>query len=104
MVRQVVVYTCVRLVTRVGSDRHPVYGGPWPRVRRAILERDGNKCQIRLPCCTTKATCVDHITPVLDGGAWYDPANLRAACAPCNNRLVRRGAKPPPAPPSRHWL
>jgi 5-methylcytosine-specific restriction endonuclease McrA len=64
-------------------NTHP-YGGPWPRVRRTILERDDYRCQINGPNCKTHATTVDHIISWQAGGAWYDPANLRAACGPCN--------------------
>ena len=64
----------------------PQYSGPWQRIRPQILARDGGTCQIGAPGCTTIATQVDHITPVHAGGAWYDPTNLRAACANCNNR------------------
>ena len=49
-----------------------------------ILARDGFRCQIAGPRCKTKATHVDHIVSVSDGGAKFDPANLRAACASCN--------------------
>jgi 5-methylcytosine-specific restriction endonuclease McrA len=51
------------------------------------------------PRCTVRATQVDHIVPISEGGAMYDPANLRAACAPCNNgryhpaRLVDRRSR-----------
>jgi 5-methylcytosine-specific restriction endonuclease McrA len=34
--------------------------------------------------CTQHATAVDHIIAVADGGAFYDPANLRATCVHCN--------------------
>lgn len=56
----------------------------WKAVRKAVLERDGHRCQIKRPKCKTLATEVDHITAVSDGGAELDPANLRAACKPCN--------------------
>lgn len=62
----------------------PQYSGPWQRLRKQILERDAYLCQIRNPRCTTHATHVDHIQPVTDGGAWWDPTNLRAACKNCN--------------------
>ena len=64
----------------------PQYSGPWQRIRRTILERDQHTCQIRGEGCTTTATQVDHITPVAHGGAWWDPHNLRASCATCNNK------------------
>ena len=70
-----------------------VYQGPWPRVRLAILERDGWLCQIKGPGCTTRATAVDHIVPVLAGGSWYEPGNLRGVCTTCNNRRVNHGSR-----------
>jgi hypothetical protein len=60
------------------------YNGPWPKIRLQILERDGQRCQIRLPKCLGAANQVDHKVPVEQGGAPYDPDNLRAACRPCN--------------------
>lgn len=66
------------------------YTGPWRRIRATILERDNHLCQIQSPGCTKLATQVDHIVPTLQGGAWYDPANLRASCAHCNNQRVDR--------------
>jgi hypothetical protein len=62
----------------------PQYAGPWQRLRRIVLERDGGLCQIRAHRCTTKATEVDHINPVDLGGSWWDLDNLRASCKPCN--------------------
>jgi 5-methylcytosine-specific restriction endonuclease McrA len=81
-----------------GTGRKRVYGGPWPRIRRTILERDAYTCQIGLLCCTRDATCVDHITPVSWGGAWYDPSNLRAACRECNDALAKIAQKHRPGP------
>lgn len=69
---------------------HPAYKGPWPRIRKAILERDQYTCQIAGPKCTTTATHVDHIIPVTQGGAWYDPTNLRASCPKCNYARIDR--------------
>jgi hypothetical protein len=62
------------------------YSGPWARIRKQILERDNHTCQIRGENCTTTANQVDHIIPIVAGGAWYDPHNLRASCATCNNK------------------
>lgn len=55
----------------------------WQRIRRAVLERDGYKCQLRLGCCTGKATQVHHTYPREVKGD--DPAYLLSACAECNN-------------------
>ncbi len=70
-------------------------GSPlWRRLRLVVLERDGWKCRIRAPGCTTTATEVDHIIPHSAGGPPYDPANLRASCAYCNrSRGGRVGAQ-----------
>lgn len=88
---------------------HP-YHGPWPQVRLGILERDNYLCQIRDKGCEGHATDVDHIVPWREGGAWYDPGNLRAACAKCNRaRGPRRMAamanlnRTPAPEPSRDW-
>jgi 5-methylcytosine-specific restriction protein A len=63
----------------------------WARMRRYILLRDKHRCQIGGPRCKVYATEVDHIVGRADGGAMWDPANLRAACKPCNGgRSARR--------------
>lgn len=79
------------------TQRHP-WAWPYPRVRKQVLERDGRVCQIRSPNCTVRATQVDHIVPLAEGGPQFDPANLRAACQSCNNARNRKSA-----PPSRDW-
>jgi 5-methylcytosine-specific restriction protein A len=61
------------------------YSGPWKRIRRQVLERDGHLCQIQAAGCTSRATQVDHIVPVAKNGEWWNPDNLRAACGSCNN-------------------
>jgi 5-methylcytosine-specific restriction protein A len=58
-------------------------------LRLWVLDRDRGQCQIRGPKCTQLATEVDHIVSRADGGQVFDPANLRAACRPCN---AARGA------------
>ena len=63
-----------------------VYGWVWQRLRPAILARDGWRCWI----CGNPANTVDHVVALAEGGAPYDPANLRAACRPCN---CRRGGE-----------
>lgn len=56
----------------------------WPKLRAAILERDGYRCQIRRPRCVGLAATVDHIVPAWRGGSDH-PSNLQAACGPCHN-------------------
>lgn len=86
------------------------YCWPWPKVSRAVLERDGYVCQINGPKCTKVATEADHIVPPDEGGAPFDADNARASCAPCNrargaSRMhamakLNRQANPTP---SRNW-
>jgi 5-methylcytosine-specific restriction endonuclease McrA len=56
----------------------------WRAVRLAVLRRDGFVCQIRRPNCKSRATEVDHILAMSDGGDRLDLNNLRAACKSCN--------------------
>lgn len=77
----------------------------WRRVRARILARDGWVCRM-VEGCEERATTVDHVVPLSQGGSLLDPSNLRAACAAHN---ASAGARLPrtPAPdlgsPSRGW-
>ena len=54
-----------------------------------VLDRDGRVCRMLLADgteCGAVATTADHRVPISEGGAMWDPANLRAACGPCNYR------------------
>ena len=63
----------------------------WRRIREVVLLRDSYTCQIHLPkVCGRRATMVDHIVPIAEGGEPFDELNLRAACGPCNSRLGGR--------------
>lgn len=69
------------------------YDHNWVKVRPAILARDG-RCMVGGPRCTGAAEEVDHIVPLIEGGARLDPDNLRASCRPCNaGRYNRRVAQ-----------
>jgi 5-methylcytosine-specific restriction endonuclease McrA len=57
------------------------------RTRLYVLIRDEYRCKVQGPKCRGYATEVDHIVARADGGDVFDPANLRAACGPCNGRL-----------------
>lgn len=52
----------------------------WRRVRLVVLDRDDWTCRY----CRRPARTVDHVVPVVQGGAKLDPANLVAACGSCN--------------------
>jgi HNH endonuclease len=74
-------YSRLRQTTRSGhNDRRS------RQFRLKILERDNYRCY----CCGGVATDADHIVPLARGGAEYDPANCRAACAHHNRS---RGAR-----------
>jgi 5-methylcytosine-specific restriction endonuclease McrA len=53
------------------------------RIRREVLQRDNNVCQLGYIGCEGAATTVDHRLPASRGGK-YEPYNLDAACAHCN--------------------
>jgi 5-methylcytosine-specific restriction protein A len=89
---------------------NPYHCSPWKTIRLKILHRDGHVCQIRGPGCKVHATHVDHVIPWSEGGPWFDPGNLRAACSTCNvvarNRrlaaMARLNRQPAPRP-SPEW-
>jgi 5-methylcytosine-specific restriction endonuclease McrA len=83
--------------------RNRVYGRPFQKVRPQVLARDGYMCQVKSPVCTVKATCVDHIQDWKLGGAWYDPANLRASCKPCNAYRAAKRKDDTPSSSGRQW-
>jgi 5-methylcytosine-specific restriction protein A len=56
----------------------------WRRLRLLVLDRDLWLCQVNGPGGKHHATEVDHIVPRGQGGDFWDPSNLRAACRPCN--------------------
>ena len=59
----------------------------WRKLRRHILARDGWECQA---CGKLLGRAeVDHIKPVLKGGAVHDPANLQALCSSCHIAKTR---------------
>jgi 5-methylcytosine-specific restriction endonuclease McrA len=78
------------------------YGADWRRKRRAQLERDRWRCQLRLEGCQGAASEVDHIL-----GAQADPQHtaLRSVCKSCHRKRTgqqgnsaSRGAAPDPEP------
>lgn len=83
--------------SRNGSTR------AWRRVRALVLARDGRVCRMD-PECHAPATTVDHVVPLSQGGAFLDPANLRAAC-PAHNSSAGGALshRPDLGTPSRTW-
>ena len=87
----------------MAKRRKPYLNSFWhTKVRPAILARDGYRCRIQGQGCTGEATEVDHIVAPKNGGAVYDPTNLRAACKWCNSSKSDR-PMPTEVAPSRHW-
>ena len=86
----------------------PQYRGPWLILRKAVLARDNWQCQLKLPGCKQRATQVDHIIGLAQGGPAWDPTNLRSSCRSCNvakgNQDNPRGQPWRKNPqPSRQW-
>ena len=85
-----------------GSSSARGYGAMWQRARimqlhaeplcRHCMERDGR---------VTTATQVDHIVPLVDGGARLDPANFQSLCTPCHNAKSRKDRRERGLPASK---
>lgn len=69
--------------------RHLYSTGRWRWTRDLVLLRAGYRCQMT-PGCPTRATTCDHVVPAYvlaqtgELDRFFDPTNLRAACARCN--------------------
>ncbi|WP_246228971.1 HNH endonuclease [Mycolicibacterium psychrotolerans] len=77
-----------RTASSVATDRHH-----WRSVvRPAALARDRYQCQLRIPgLCVGRATDVDHIVEVADGGS-DTLDNAQSCCAPCHRRKTAQHA------------
>jgi 5-methylcytosine-specific restriction protein A len=60
----------------------------WLALRATTLKRAAYRCAT--PRCTERASHVDHIKPIAQGGAALDPSNLRPLCASCHSRKTAR--------------
>ena len=58
------------------------YDGAWRALVAMVLARDGWLCH----WCGGRASEGDHVVPLRLGGGRLDPANVVAACRPCNAR------------------
>ena len=63
--------------------RDRAYGPHWRRIRLQVLAEQP------LCACGARATQVDHIIPLKDGGT-NDRANLVASCKPCHSRKTAK--------------
>jgi 5-methylcytosine-specific restriction enzyme A len=60
----------------------PIYlSAQWQRLRKLILRRDDYRCVVcGVDVSAPGAARVDHIRRVTEGGAPFDPGNLRTLC------------------------
>ncbi len=63
--------------------KYPIRKNISEDLRRYILKKDNNECQLKLENCTKVATEIDHIIPVSKGGESI-AENLQAVCSNCN--------------------
>lgn len=83
---------------RRGTAQERGYDGLWQRVRAMHLNAHP-LCRMCLDHGrVTPATLVDHVVPIVDGGARLDDDNLQSLCVECHARktaqdLVRRQAR-----------
>jgi hypothetical protein len=63
----------------------------WRYIRACILRRDKYKCVL----CAKRASEVDHIVEMVDGGSFHEWSNLRAICRACHKAktLLSRRAR-----------
>jgi 5-methylcytosine-specific restriction enzyme A len=89
------------------AGRDQRHSRAWQETRQRVLARDGYRCQIKLTGCHGRATTVDHIRSLAEGGSMTDESNLRAACGYCNGveggRVGARRARVASGKASRHW-
>ncbi|MCD9196063.1 HNH endonuclease [Streptomyces albireticuli] len=74
---------CERHTRKAWANKSKAWGAgstrKW-RTRRAQQLADEPHCRR----CGTKATQVDHIVPLSEGGSQWDQANLQSLCADCH--------------------
>ena len=68
-----------------------IYSSPeWRRLREFVLERDGHRCTVcGIPVRGKGEARVDHARRISDGGAPFDPINLRTFCVLHDNQSHR---------------
>lgn len=71
------------------SRRRAELPADWPKIREAILKRDGRRCRWKLPSgkrCPRTATDVDHVGSRFD----HSDRNLRSLCSTHHGRVTAR--------------
>lgn len=76
---------CPNFGTRAGAGYCPEHAllpmSRWRKLSKRVIARDHGICWV---CGGHGATTVDHVIPRAQGGAPWDPDNLRAAHRGCN--------------------
>ncbi|WP_313546448.1 HNH endonuclease signature motif containing protein [Corynebacterium sp.] len=78
-------------MTAFQSNRRTRKRGVPKWLRQTIMRRAGGQCEKRGPNCAGKATQVDHIIPVAEGGE-DTVANCEATCDPCHDPKTQEEA------------
>lgn len=73
----------------------------WRRTRAYVLARDGYRCRLKLPGCTTIATHAHHTVAREIVGD--DPRYLIAACEHCNLSAGDPTSQDPAPTPRTQW-
>lgn len=73
----------------------------WRTTRALVLARDQNRCQLKLPGCTTVATEVHHLLGREVSGD--NPEHLVAACGGCNKAVGDPRRHDPSPQPRTRW-
>lgn len=71
----------------------------WSRFRRRLLDERGWRCEA---CGRAGRLELHHVEGVQDGGAVFDPSNVRILCRTCHAN-VHRGEKPAKTPGRDEW-
>lgn len=76
------------------AQKHPertrLYDFSWQQRRKAQLAQYPD-CQLRLPGCRLRATEVDHIVAVANGGDFNGP--IQSVCTPCHRKKTAEDSK-----------
>lgn len=73
----------------------------WRRIRALVLARDGYRCRLKLPGCTTVANQVHHTGAREVTGD--NPNHLVAACQHCNLAVGDPRSHDPNPQPRTRW-
>ena len=87
------------------TERREVYAtSRWQKLRAQILIRDGWTCQGRCKELgrTSAGGEVHHVKPIREGGAVWDPNNLRLLCRDCH-RQSHHQERPTEPPQIKAW-